>query len=86
MSNKYMFQAMLELADKDCSTLIKADDNNANTLYLKALALIIVSRLRPFLRELSEIEIYKLTKELTALNKVKAAERHAISSYIKQFI
>lgn len=34
MSNKYMSQAMLELADKDCSTLIKAEDNNTNTLYL----------------------------------------------------
>lgn len=86
MSNKYMFQAMLELADQDCSTLIKAEDNNANTLYLKALALIIVSRLRPFLRELSELEVYKLTKEIKALNKVKATDRHTISSYIKQFI
>ena len=86
MSNKYMFQAMLELADKDCYALIKAEDNNANTLYLKAIALIIVSRLRPFLRELSELEIYKLTKEIKALNKVKATDRHTISNCIKEFL
>lgn len=84
--SKYMYQAMLELADKDCSTLIKAEDNNANTLYLKALALVIVSRLRPFLRELSELEIYKLTKEIKSLNKVKATDRHTISSFIKEFM
>lgn len=85
-NNKYMFNAMLELANKDCTKLNKAEDNDIAKLYLKAIALIIVSRLRPFLRELSEIETYKLTKELTALNKIKADERHAISSYIKDFI
>ena len=84
--NEYMLKTLIDSVDKDCKHLQKANDQSLEALYLKAIALIIVGRLRCFLRGKTPIEIYKLTKEIKSLSKVRAAERHQLVNIIFEFI
>ena len=46
MSRNQMYNEMIIKSDEACRKLMRADDNDANALYLKCLAVIIVSNLR----------------------------------------
>lgn len=85
MSNSHMFKDMLNRTNESCKTLI-CSEKNAEELYLKCLALIVVSNMRIFLRDKSELEIYKLLKEVPALVKMKAAEKHQVAGYCLKFL
>ena len=86
MSRNHMYTEMIIKSDEACRKLMRADDNDANALYLKCLAVIIVSNFRMFIREKSEIEIYQTLKEIPALTKIRANEKHRIAGYIKEFL
>lgn len=85
-TSNYMYKSMLEKADNECGLLHKAEDNSLEALYLKCLALIITSRLRSFLRGKSELEIYRETKEIKSLARLRANERHTVASYILKYL
>lgn len=85
MTNQYMYKSMLQLVDERC-TQLRASNSSAETLYLKCLALICVSNLRHFLRDKSELEIYKLTKDIRSLSKMRAEQRHILSRLILEYI
>ncbi len=81
-----MYKAMLQLADERCAHLNKSNDSSAETLYLKCLALICVANLRCFLRDKSELEVYKLTKDIKSLSKMRAEQRHILSRLILEYV
>lgn len=85
-TSSYMHKAMLEKVDQECGMLQRATDNSNENLYLKCLALIIVSRLRVFLRGKSELEIYTATKGVKSLNKLRANERHTVASFVVKYL
>lgn len=79
-----MFRDQFNVANRYVERLLQNNDDT--DMEAKAIAGIISSRLRIFVRPMSESEVYKLLGEMPSLKKHKAAMRHTIAKVIKSFV
>lgn len=82
---KCIYKEMLKKTNQYIVEIIK-QDNFDNELVLERIANVMIVRLRKFLREMEDKEIYAVTKQMPALRKMKAQQRHKLVSAVLDFV
>lgn len=82
---KCIYKEMLKKTNQYIVEIIK-QDNFDNELVLERIANVMIVRLRKFLREMEDKEIYAVTKQMLALRKMKAQQRHKLVSAVLDFV
>ena len=82
---KCIYKEMLKKTNQYIVEIIK-QDNFDNDLVLERIANIITVRLRKFLRQMEDKEIYEMTRQIPALRKMKAQQRHRLVSAVLNFL
>lgn len=84
--DKHMLRDMISTSDRLIVELLKENNDLKNIVVIERIANIMISRLRRFLRNMDEKEILELTKELSSLKKMRAAEKRLLSRTILKFL
>ena len=85
-SDKHMYLDMQRTCDRLITELIAEPNDIKSIVTIERIANILISRMRKFLRTMDEKEVYELTKELTALRKMRASEKKVLASKIIEFL
>ena len=85
-SDKHMFLDMQRTCDRLISELIAEPNDIKNIVTIERIANILISRMRKFLRTMTELEIFELTKELPSLKKMRIADKKLLAKTIIRFI
>ena len=85
-SDKHMFLDMQRTCDRLISELIAEPNDIKNIVTIERIANILISRMRKFLRTMTESEIFELTKELPSLKKMRIADKKLLAKTIIRFI
>lgn len=83
---KAMLKDMLKNANINISEIIKESKSLDNQVTLERISTVIILRLRKFIRQMDEKEIYELTKQISVLKSMRAAERHLLVDSISKFL
>lgn len=83
---KAMLKDMLKNANINISEIIKESKNLDNHVTLERISTVIILRLRKFIRQMDEKEIYELTKQISVLKSMRAADRHLLVDIISKFL
>lgn len=83
---KAMLKDMLKNANINISEIIKESKSHDNQVTLERISTVIILRLRKFIRQMDEKEIYELTKQISVLKSMRAAERHLLVDTISKFL
>lgn len=84
-SDRHMYKEFIDRADKRATELIKQE--GVNTVVLERIANVIVVRLRRYIRDMNEKDVYELvSKEMTGLRRLKASDRHRIALTVMEFM
>lgn len=84
-SDRYMYKEFLDRADKRATELIK--QGGVDIVVLERIANVIVVRLRRYIRGMNEKDVYELvSKEMPSLKRLKASDRHRISSTVIEYM
>ena len=84
--DKHMLRDMMSTSDRLIVELLKENNDLKNIVVIERIAIIMISRLRRFLRNMDEKEILELTKELTSLRKMRIAEKRLLGRTILKFL
>ncbi len=82
---KCIYKEMLKKTNQYIVEIIKPD-NFDNELVLERIGNVITVRLRKFLRQMEDKEIYEMTKGIPALRKMKAQQRRRLVSAVLNFL
>ena len=85
-TDKHMFLDMQRTCDRLISELIAEPNAIKNIVTIERIANILISRMRKFLRTMTESEIFELTKELPSLKKMRIADKKLLAKTIIRFI
>lgn len=85
-SDKHMYLDMQRTCDRLISELIAEPNDIKNIVTIERIANILISRMRKFLRTMTELEIFELTKELPSLKKMRIADKKLLAKTIIRFI
>ena len=85
-SDKHMFLDMQRTCDRLIYELIAEPNDIKNIVTIERIANILISRMRKFLRTMTESEIFELTKELPSLKKMRIADKKLLAKTIIRFI
>ncbi len=83
---KAMLKDMLKNANINISEIIKESKSLDNQVTLERISTVIILRLRKFIRQMDEKEIYELTKQISVLKSMRAADRHLLVDIISKFL
>ena len=83
---KAMLKDMLKNANINISEVIKESKSLDNQVTLERISTVIILRLRKFIRQMDEKEIYELTKQISVLKSMRAADRHLLVDIISKFL
>ena len=83
---KTMLKDMLKNANINISEIIKESKSYDNQVTLERISTVIILRLRKFIRQMDEKEIYELTKQISVLKSMRAADRHLLVDIISKFL
>lgn len=83
---KHMFRDMMNRANALIVDLFEQEQDPRSVVVIERVANILISRLRRFLRTMSDDEIYELTKNIPALKRLRAIEKRLLSKTIKKFM
>lgn len=83
---KAMLKDMLKNANINISEIIKESKSLDNHVTLERISTVIILRLRKFIRQMDEKEIYELTKQISVLKSMRAADRHLLVDIISKFL
>lgn len=83
---KVMLKDMLKNANINISEIIKESKSLDNQVTLERISTVIILRLRKFIRQMDEKEIYELTKQISVLKSMRAADRHLLVDIISKFL
>lgn len=84
-SRTHMYKDQIKITNKYCERLINSVENPKADTVLRCLACVISSRMRMFVRELTQMSIYNMLGEIPALKRYRATERKQIAAAIKMF-
>ena len=85
-SDKHMYLDMQRTCDRLIAELIAEPNDIKNIVTIERIANILISRMRKFLRTMSESEIFELAKELPSLKKMRVADKKLLAKTIIRFI
>lgn len=83
---KAMLKDMLKNTNINISEIIKESKSLDNQVTLERISTVIILRLRKFIRQMDEKEIYELTKQISVLKSMRAADRHLLVNIISKFL
>ena len=83
---KAMLKDMLKNANINISEIINESKSHDNQVTLERISTVIILRLRKFIRQMDEKEIYELTKQISVLKSMRVAERHLLVDIISKFL
>lgn len=83
---KAMLKDMLKNANINISEIIKDGKSLDNQVTLEHISTVIILRLRKFIRQMDEKEVYELTKQISVLKSMRAADRHLLVKIISKFL
>lgn len=83
---KAMLKDMLKNANINISEIIKESQSLDNQVTLERISTVIILRLRKFIRQMDEKEIYELTKQISVLKSMRASDRHLLVDIISKFL
>lgn len=84
-SDRRMYEEFLNRADKRAAELIKQD--GVKLIVFERIANVIVVRLRRYIRNMDEKEVYELvSKEMPSLRRLKAADKHLIAANVIEYM
>ena len=81
-----MYLDMQRTCDRLIAELIAEPNDIKNIVTIERIANILISRMRKFLRTMSESEIFELAKELPSLKKMRVADKKLLAKTIIRFI
>ena len=82
---KCIYKEMIKKTNQYIVEIIK-QENFDDELVLERIANVITVRLRKFVGEMEEKEIYEVTKQIPALKKMKAQQRRRLVSAVLNFL
>ena len=85
-SDKHMYLDMQRTCDRLIAELIAEPNDIKNIVTIERIANILISRMRKFLRTMSESEIFELAKELPSLKKMRVADKKILAKTVIRFI
>ena len=85
-SDKHMYLDMQRTCDRLIAELIAEPNDIKNLVTIERIANILISRMRKFLRTMSESEIFELAKELPSLKKMRVADKKLLAKTVIRFI
>lgn len=85
-TEKYIFNSMLEDAELLITRLNFSEEDMKSVVTIGRIANIIILRLRRFIRSMDDKEVYELLKQMAALKKMRAPQKHALVLEIRNFI
>ena len=85
-SDKHMYLDMQRTCDRLIAELIAEPNDIKNLVTIERIANILISRMRKFLRTMSESEIFELAKELPSLKKMRVADKKLLAKTILRFM
>ena len=85
-SDKHMFLDMQRTCDRLISELIAEPNDIKSIVTIERIANILISRMRKFLRPMTEPEIFELAKELPSLKKMRVADKKLLAKTIIRFL
>lgn len=83
---KAMLKDMLKNTNINISEIIKESKSLDSHVTLERISTVIILRLRKFIRQMDEKEIYELTKQISVLKSMRAADRHLLVDIISKFL
>lgn len=83
---KAMLKDMLKNANINIIEILKEKQSYDEQVTLERISSVVVVRLRKFIRQMDEKEVYELTKQLPALKSLRAADRHLLVNIIIKFL
>lgn len=83
---KAMLKDMLKNANINISEIIKDGKSLDNQVTLERISTVIILRLRKFIRQMDEKEVYELTKQISVLKSMRSADRHLLVNIISKFL
>ena len=81
-----MYLDMQRTCDRLIAELIAEPNDIKNLVTIERIANILISRMRKFLRTMSESEIFELAKELPSLKKMRVADKKLLAKIILRFM
>lgn len=81
-----MLKDMLKNANINISEILKEKQSYDEQVTLERISSVVVVRLRKFIRQMDEKEVYELTKQLPILKSMRAADRHLLANIIIRFL
>ena len=85
-TEKYIFKSMLEDAERLITQLNFSEEDMKSVVTIGRIANVIILRLRRFIRSMDDKELYELLKQMAALKKMRAPQKHALVLEILKFI
>ena len=85
-SDKHMYLDMQRTCDRLIAELITEPNDIKNIVTIERIANILISRMRKFLRVMTEDDILVLLKELPSLKKMRVADKKVLVKTIKRFL
>jgi len=84
---KHMLNDMMKKSSLLICGLVKNEDDFKNIVIIERIANILISRLRKFFRLMdNKDEVYEFIKQIPALNKMRAPQKHKLVSIIIKFL
>ena len=85
-SDKHMYLDMQRTCDRLIAELIAEPNDIKNLVTIERIANILISRMRKFLRIMTEDDILVLLKELQSLKKMRVSDKKLLGKTIKRFL
>lgn len=85
-TEKYIFKSMLEDAELLIMRLNFSEEDMKSVVTVGRIANIIILRLRRFIRTMDDKELYELLKQMTALKKMRAPQKHEMVRLIREYL
>lgn len=85
-TEKYIFKSMLEDAELLIMRLNFNEEDMKSVVTVGRIANIIILRLRRFIRSMDDKELYELLKQMTALKKMRAPQKHEMVRIIREYL
>ena len=85
-TEKYIFNSMLEDVELLITQLNFSEEDMKSVVTIGRIANIIILRLRRFIRSMDDKELYELLKQMTALKKMRAPQKHEMVRLIREYL
>lgn len=82
----YIFKSMLEDAERLITQLQFSEEDMKSVVTIGRIANIIILRLRRFIRNMDDKELYELLKQMAALKKMRAPQKHELVRIIREYL